>query len=66
MFLFDPELLEAALEGHAPRVLAAPAPAAAATATADATGHFNVPRISRVFAWVVPPIRIKSITNCLA
>ena len=60
-----PGLLWAALEGHALRVLAAPAPAAA-TATADATGHFNFPRVSRTFARVVPPIRIKSITNCLA
>ena len=36
-----PGLLWAALEGHAPRVLASPAPAAAATATAGAIAPLN-------------------------
>ena len=53
-----PGLLWAALEGHAPRVLAAPAPAAAATATADATAPFNFRSNGRMFARVVPPTRI--------
>ena len=43
-----PGLLWAALEGHAPRVLAAPAPAAAATATAGAIAPLNLKNLTNV------------------